>query len=384
MFTCVKKWSETDRLFYSIKIKAMKKVIFIIALMIFVNHNIDAQGCVAIRSTGNSCSMNHPGDAKGWKLNLNNRYFRSYKHFVGKEEQNHRVDSSTEVINHSYSLDITLTRTFNARWTAAITVPVISNTRSSKYEHYGNTSKSANARQATNSFGIGDTRLMLYRWMFDPVKNKKGNLQIGLGLKLPTGDYRYQDYFQKNDTTSTFGPVDQSIQLGDGGTGIATEIKAYYKPAKKLSVYADAYYLVNPREQNGVSTARGGIASANAMKYFTAYMSVPDQYMVRAGLTYSVKKFEFTSGIRLEGIPAKDLVGGSKGFRRPGYVLAVEPVVSYRTKKLDFYLSVPVAVKRNRVQSYADKLQTTATGIHAQGDAAFADYSLNAGITINF
>ena len=120
------------------------------------------------------------------------------------------------------------------------------------------------------------------------------------------------------------------------------------------------------------------------MKYFTAYMSVPDQYMVRAGLTYSVKKFEFTSGIRIEGIPAEDLVGGNKGFRRPGYVIAVEPVISYRTKKLDFYLSVPVAVQRNRVQSYADKLQTTATGIRTQGDAAFADYSLNAGFTINF
>lgn len=380
----MKKGHKQAGYFITIQTKAMKKIIFIIMLMIFVNHKIAAQGCVAIRSTGNSCSMNHPGDERGWKLNLNNRYFRSYKHFVGKEEQKNRVDSSTQVINHSYSLDITLTRTFNTRWSAALTVPVIYNTRSSKYEHYGNTSKSANARQATHSFGIGDTRLMLYRWMLDPVKNKKGNMQIGLGLKLPTGDFRYQDYFQKNDTTSTLGPVDQSIQLGDGGTGIATEIKAYYKPSKKLSVYADAYYLVNPREQNGVSTSRGGITSANSMKYFTAYMSVPDQFMARAGLTYSVKKFEFTSGIRIEGIPAEDLVGGNKGFRRPGYVIAVEPVISYRTKKLDFYLSVPVAVQRNRVQSYADKLQTTATGIRTQGDAAFADYSLNAGFTINF
>ena len=225
---------------------------------------------------------------------------------------------------------------------------------------------------------------MLYRWMVDPEKNKKGNLQIGLGLKLPTGDYRYQDYFQKNDTTSTCGPVDQSIQLGDGGTGIASEMKAYFKPVKKLSVYADAYYLINPREQNAVSTARGGTPSVNAMKYFTAYMSVPDQYMVRAGLTYQVKKFEFTSGVRIEGIPAEDLVGGNKGFRRPGYVIAVEPVISYRAKKLDLYLAVPVAVQRNRVQSYADKLQTNATGTRVQGDAAFANYSLNAGITISF
>ena len=225
---------------------------------------------------------------------------------------------------------------------------------------------------------------MIYRWLLDPLKNKKGNLQIGLGLKLPTGDYRYQDYFHKNDTTATFGPVDQSVQLGDGGTGIATEMKGYYQVTKKLSVYGDAYYLVNPREQNGVSTARGGTPSANAIKYFTAYMSVPDQYMLRAGLTFSVKQFEFSSGIRFEGIPAEDLIGGSKGFRRPGYVLAVEPVISYRAKKLDFYFAFPVAIQRNRVQSYADKLQTKATGVKVHGDAAFANYSYNAGITINF
>ena len=361
----------------------MKKLI-VITVIVLATKNASAQGCVAIRSTGNSCSISHAGDTKGWKLNLNNRYFRSYKHFVGKEEQKYRVDSSTEVINHAYSLDITLTRTFDTRWSFAITAPVVANTRSSKYEHYGNSSKSPNARQATRSFGIADIRLMLYRWLLNPVKFSKVNLQAGIGIKLPTGDYRYQDYFWRNDTTTTFGPVDQSIQLGDGGTGITTELKAYYKLAKKFSVYADAYYLVNPREQNGVSTARGGTPSANALKYFTAYMSVPDQYMLRVGVTATIKRFEFSSGIRMEGIPAEDLVGGNKGFRRPGYVVSVEPVISYSTKKIDFYITLPVALQRNRVQSYADKLQTEATGVTVHGDAAFADYSIGAGVTLNF
>jgi hypothetical protein len=51
-------------------------------------------------------------------------------------------------------------------------------------------------------------------------------------------------------------------------------------------------------------------------------------------------------------------------------------------KKTSLYLSVPVALQRNRTQSYADKLQTGSTGIKVQGDAAFADYLINIGCTI--
>src|ERR1700712_1993449 len=97
------------------KYLSMKKLI-IIMVLILSNKFVSAQGCVAIRSNGNTCSMSKPGDTKGWQLNLNNRYFKSYKHFVGTEEQKQRVDSGTEVINHAYSLDITLTRTIDKRW----------------------------------------------------------------------------------------------------------------------------------------------------------------------------------------------------------------------------------------------------------------------------
>ena len=359
----------------------MKKILMI-SFLIILSKTVSAQGCVAIRSTGNSCSIEKAVDTKGWQLNFNNRYFKSYKHFVGKEEQKHRVDSGSQVINHSYSLDITLVKMINNRVLVAATLPVISNARSSKYEHYGNTSKSINARRSTHSFGLGDVRFAVYRWMFDPAKTHKGNLQLGVGLKLPTGDFRYQDYFYKNDTTANFGPVDQSIQLGDGGTGITVEAKGHYAFSPRLEFYADAFYLINPREQNGVSTSRGGTPSAASLKYFTSTMSVPDQYMFRGGLSYMVKQFSFLGGLRVEGIPAGDLIGGDKGFRRPGYVMSAEPVVSFSNKRNQFYLAVPFALLRNRTQSYADKLQTDATGIKAHGDAAFADYSISIGYTI--
>ena len=358
----------------------MKRIFLYITILLTAANKINAQGCVAIRSNGNSCTAHKAGDTKGWQLNVNTRIFRSYKHFVGTIEQKERVQNGSEVVNRNVSVDFTLNKTFNKYWSLSVNVPVISNIRSSLYEHGGN-SLGPSARRKTKSFGLGDIRFTAYRWLLNPDKAIKGNIQAGLGIKLPTGDYKVEDYFYKADGTTVLGPVDQSIQLGDGGTGISAELNGYYNLSYKVSFYGNLYYLVNPREQNGVSTARGGVASATAIKYFTNTMSVPDQYMARGGVSYFVKKFIFSAGARIEGIPSSDLVGGDRGFRRPGYVIAAEPVVSYMTRKISLYAAVPVALQRNRTQSYSDKLRTNDTGTKVQGDAAFADYAVNIGLT---
>jgi len=211
----------------------------------------------------------------------------------------------------------------------------------------------------------------------------KGNIQVGLGLKLPTGDYRYQDFFIKNDSTKVLGPVDQSIQLGDGGTGFTGEMNAYYNFSKHLGAYSNLYYLVSPREQNGTLTSRGGTPSASSIKNGSFVMSVPDQYMARAGADFKLSGFTFSAGLRMECVPAHDLVGGSNGFRRPGYVLSAEPVVSYKHNKMQLYVSVPYAIQRNRTQSVSDIMKTQRTGVYTQGDAAFADYTVNVGISFS-
>ncbi|MBK6827188.1 MAG: hypothetical protein IPG86_10045 [Chitinophagaceae bacterium] len=361
------------------------------ALLLFKTQTIHAQGCVAVRSNGNtSCALGtlHSKETKSWLFNLNTRYFRSYKHFVGDEEQKERVENGTEVINYSLSWDFTLTRQLNRFWSVALNAPIISNVRSSMYEHYGNNNTSPNARNKTRSFGLGDVRLSASRWLLDPLKHPKGNIQVGLGIKLATGDYQYQDYFHKpgagGKDSTVLGPVDQSIQLGDGGTGLSIEINAYRTLGHKWSLYTNLYYMANPREQNGVSTSRGGATSATNIQYFTNTMSVPDQFMARAGANFMSGKFSFAAGARLEGIPSCDLIGGDKGFRRPGFIVSAEPVISYMNKKCNFYISTPVALVRNRTKSYADKLRSSATGTDIHGDAAFADYLVNAGVTVRF
>jgi hypothetical protein len=354
----------------------MKRILFIatILLTISISQKIYSQGCVAIKGTAGVCSR--PTDFRGWDLNFNTRYFKSYKHFVGTIEQEQRVEEGTNVINHSFEMDITATKTLNSRWSLGFLLPIMDFSRSSLYEHDGKT------RHSTHSFGIGDTRIAAYRWMFDPLKAHRGNVQLGLGVKLPTGNPNYQDYFYKKPDSLVLGPVDQSIQPGDGGTGITGELNAFYNFSHKVGVYANGFYLMNPREVNATSTARGGTPSATAKKYNTDVMSVPDLYMARGGAAVMVNAFTFSGGLRIEGLPSSDLVGGSRGFRRPGYIISGEPSITYATKKVSLNLSVPVAIWRNRTQSNADKRQSADTGKHVQGDAAFADYLVSFGVNV--
>lgn len=311
----------------------------------------------------------------------NYRYFRSFRHFRGDHEEKERLEQNTEVINWTHAIDLSMIRTLGRRWSVGFNVPVISNLRSSLYEHGGNSSGEA-GRHETKSFGLGDARLTGYYNLIDPARMSRWTIQGGLGIKLPTGDYNVEDLFYKSDGTIQQGPVDQSIQLGDGGTGVTTELNISFQASQRLGVYANAYYLINPREQNGVSTRRGSVPTQENYLDGTATMSVPDQFMTRLGATWMVGPVYLSLGGRLEGIPVYDLVGGSSGFRRPGYIVSVEPGLFYQREHVQLFMSLPWAMVRNRTQSVPDKNRTSRTGTFAQGDAAFADWTLNMGLVL--
>ncbi len=111
---------------------------------------------------------------------------------------------------------------------------------------------------------------------------------------------------------------------------------------------------------------------------------MPDQFAVRVGMIYSMLKKKNLSATlcgRVEGLPAHDALGKSDGFRRPGYIISVEPGFGYRAKRVTYQLNLPVAVYRNRTKTVDDRADPTG---QKHGDAAFADYLLNVGITYSF
>lgn len=373
----------------------MKKYILSIIILTAFYSNTKAQGCVAIRTVGGLNTMEHSMQHEmmhdssvskmkepKWDLNISGRYFKSYKHFSGTTENTQRVADGTDVRNFSRTVDISLVRKINQNWSIGVNLPLIYNERSSKYEHIGNAA--ANPRYSTFSQGIGDVRVTAYRWIIAPKQGNKGNLLGGIGIKLPTGDYKATDVYHTSLTATRVGPVDQSIQLGDGGLGVSLELNGFRAINKSWSLYGNAYYLINPRGNNGVSTTRGGTPTAAAIKYTSDVMSVPDQYLLRGGANWTKNALTLSLGARYECIPTHDLIGDDSGFRRPGNVLAIEPGANYQYKQFNFYLYTPIAVRRERPQSYPDLLKTNDTGVFSRGDAAFADYSLNFGVGYRF
>jgi len=341
-------------------------------------HQANAQGCVAIRHfsscVGNTLENNllGPGDIQ---IGSNYRYFKSFRHFRGTEEEPDRVSNDTEVINHSHSWDFFLTYGISDRWYASITIPTVINTRSSLYEH------GRDERNTTFSRGLADVRVGAGFWLFDLEKHQNGNLAVGLGLKIPTGSYNASDIFYNvgPEGGPQTRPVDQSIQPGDGGFGITVDFQLYQKIAERFFAYAGGFYLINPRETNGTRTFR---ETLSPILQNEAIMAVPDQFSIRGGVSYNVSNTISTSlGASYIGVPVKDLIGGNEGFRRPGNVVSIDPGIAFMKGNFSFNLNVPFAVRRERPQSVTDLETEQMTGEPRQGDAAFADYLINVGVS---
>ena len=357
----------------------------VLAAMILQANISYSQGCVAARGMA-TCS----GSGIGTTLNLQKgevnllagyRYFESFRHFRGDHEEPQRVEQGTQVINWSTFVDISANYGITDRIYANAVIPFMIHNRSSMYEHGGNPPSGLGQRHSTSSAGLSDIRLGVGYWLFEPLEHEF-NYAIGVGVKLPTGNYDCTDLFYNQGAgknVDSILPVDQSIQLGDGGVGITIDLQGYHPITDNIGISSSFFYMANPRETNGVNTTRKDV-NGNILQY-----SCADQYGGRVGAFYNTSTgFSAYVGGRIEGVPAYDLIGGSKGFRRPGYSVAVEPGVSFSDHGMSVFLSMPWALYRNRVQSFDDIEKTNATGVFTNGDAAFADYLINLGFSWRF
>ncbi|RIV41834.1 hypothetical protein [Flagellimonas pelagia] len=353
----------------------MKRLLLVSAILLFsmAASNIFAQGCVAIRGfstcSGELANRSTAGFQKGqWSISGNFRHFKSFRHFVGTEEQVERVEEHTNVINRSSFYDLSIGYSFTDRLFGTLIIPYVDHSRESGRDE----------RSKVYSQGLGDIRASVGYWLFDFNKQVRSNLSISLGIKTNSGKSDFTDVHAHRDGRPDERPVDQSIQPGDGGVGFTFELQGYHLITNNLFVTGGFYYLVNPREMNGVPTYRS--------RETEAIMSVPDQLAGRAGLTYifGTSGFGVYGGGRYECVPVYDLIGGSGGFRRPGYVLSAEPGLSYTRNKFQVNVDVPIALVRNRTQSFPDMQTEAMTGESQHGDAAFADYLVSVGVTYRF
>lgn len=356
---------------------------FVVCLCVsLLTQNGFAQGCIA--SGINPCApigsagllsgdlTNGLVTANRWLGSVSYRWFRSDRHFVGDVEQPHRQAIGNEVINDVHSFDVSATYGINSRWSATITFPFFTAERSSWYEHTGTN------RHSMNSGGLGDIRVVTDIWLLDPHKHMDGNIALGIGFKAPTGDDKASDTAYRT-TGPIIRPVDQSMQPGDGGWGIILQLQAFHRIYGNLSAYLQGSYMITPEEQNNTRRTTGNEGAPVDVRTFN---SITDQYFGRGGLSYFVwpeQGLALSLGGRIEGVPVYDAVGGSMGFRRPGYTISIEPGLSWSGGRNSLSVSAPVAVYRNRERS-APEIALGRPG----GDAAFADFSILASYTRRF
>ncbi|HEU4386800.1 MAG TPA: hypothetical protein VFV34_03315, partial [Blastocatellia bacterium] len=223
----------------------------------------------------------------------------------------------------------------------------------------------------TSANGIGDIGIIARTWLLRNPNDSRQNISVGIGAKFPTGEYGATDTINTPQGQVTR-VVDQSIQPGDGGYGMVLDFQAY-KAVMRSTLYASGSYLINPRNTNGVPTGRGRASEA--------IMSVADQYVYRAGAVLPFPKTNtlvWSMGIRGEGVPSTDWIGKNDGFRRPGYIISVDPGLIYTKGRDRWYLNVPIAVLRSRTRSVPDVKE------NRHGDAAFADYTIMVGYSRRF
>lgn len=343
-----------------------------------------AQGCVA--SPGNPVSPFMPGAcaestslAGKWLGSLSYRWYESGRHFVGDVEQPQREALGNNVINDVHNFELTATYGFNDRWSASLTLPFLYADRSSLYEH------DFVHRHTMHSGGLGDLRVVTDFWLLDPHQHMNGNVAVGAGFRAPTGDDQAADtsYRSAADGGPTLRPVDPSIQPGLGGWGIILELQAYQRIYKDLYAYVQGSYTMTPQEQNDTEFTLADIPRfAASLTPLRTHDSIPDDYFGRGGFSYTIwpaQGLTLSFGGRIEGVPVYDAIGGSMGFRRPGYTVSVEPGISWSGQRNSLSITAPVAVYRNRERSAPE----IALGLPG-GDAAFADYSILASFSHRF
>jgi hypothetical protein len=271
--------------------------------------------------------------AREWQFGLAYRRLTADEWFVGHTVTPSRAPFAKPISLNINSIDVALRYGLTSRANLALTLPFSYGIQSRFYADGQNHRVSAH--------GLGDVSLIANGWLKNPDRDPARNIALGVGVKAPTGNNNvYADFFTTSGATRA--PVDQSIQLGDGGWGVILQTQGFSHLSGNLFGYASGSYLVSPRAKTRVQFPNAsGVGSG-------MFLSVPDVYSARVGAAYVLwpeRALTATLGGRVDGIPLRDVIGGGDdGFRRPGYSLYADPGLSLGVGRGAIALSIPVRI----------------------------------------
>jgi len=350
------------------RLRLLLSAVCLLAMMITISTSAHAQGCVAAHSNQGSmdelCAGGAPtSNGSGWihrlTVDVGYRFFNSNKYFIGTKE----IERPNAVRNHQNIFDIGINYQLTPQWSLIADIPIFDGTRNQIYPPSGIFQVS----------GLGDIFVGVQRWMFHPPTESNGTIAFSVSLKAPTGINNANGAALYKGQT-ILATADQSLQPGDGGWGFQVGSQAYKQIPLRTLVYFQGQWLFNPENTNGVKTFRSQPGQS--------IMSVTDQYLFRAGISHAIPRIRRLSGsigARWEGVPAHDVIGASDGFRRPGYIISLDPGIMYSYRRNVLSVNGPWALKRNREPSVPE-IQNNIWN----GDAFFADYTVLISLSHHF
>jgi hypothetical protein len=345
------------------------------ALLPCLSQNAAAQGCVAAHSPQPIISGLSPNNQQrvadhlhGLTVTVGYRTYNSFRHYIGTVYQVQRQIDHSAVVNHVDLFNLDLSYQLTPRVSLIADLPGMTASRAGQ----GNPN-------VYRSAGIGDVTIGVETWLWRPPTESHGNIAFSTSLKLPTGYNDAKGTKILSNGQTMIEPFDESIQPGDGTWGFSLGTEAYRETYFHTVGYFTGSWLFSPQDTTGVKTFRPAPGEG--------VVSATDQYLWRGGFSHAVplpmvkpqlRGLALSIGGRMEGVPVRDAFGSSNGFRRPGYVISIEPGLSYSYRRSMINVSGPWAMERNRKTSVTDLAN------HTHGDAAFADYTVIASFTQSF
>jgi len=318
-----------------------------------------AQGCILLRQTSPMFGTTGTLDQEvgTWNLTITGRNSTADIHYNGTERQRQRETEQTYVVNRQNSITTTVSYQATPRVSLNVGIPFIEASWGIPSPRAGGPATRANE----NARGIGDITTLTRVSLLSPSTHRSWNVSLGGGVKFPTGNNESTDVFPDgNGNNNLERYVDISVNPGDGGWGLISDLQAY-KMMGRFTAFGSGTWLLNPR--NTGAPSRGTLATVTNP---TSLNTVSDQFIFRAGTSVAVtRRISASLAWRMEGVPRYDLIGRSEGFRRPGVEMYWEPGITVMSGRHAISLNVPIGYYFNRFRN-----PNTAT----RGDSTFPEY----------
>ncbi len=301
-----------------------------------------------------------------WEVTTSFLRFDSDKHYIGTQ-RNFALNAYKGPVNIRNQFNIDLTYALSARWNLSVDVPL----QFQSYNLHRVFPASGSTQPVpinTGANGFGDITVRAGYWLLS-TEHTKGNVFVSMGLQLPTGN---------TDATSlVYGraiPVDISVQPGNGSWGINPTVQAF-RSFRRFSVYGLATYLISPRDTTGTPAFFPSLSNPAT----TTVNSSTDQYLAEVGtaIPTPLRWVTPTIAYRVSGVPVRDLIGGSDGFRRPATLAYLAPGLDIHAFRQTISLSIPIV-------TYINVKPHIVNGVNQNTDATVPGFMFSVSYPLRF